>query len=285
MKIKKATKISLVVTGVFVAMGAGGACQAGEGAAVQWGKNARSAVLDANELGKMRAVYPAWKVKQSVWPSVSEISTKSVEVEERLKVSCMGWLRKFMSHEQVPEDLDAHLVAMKNWGLIRKESEQKRLCDVFVARFKKHPYVVHVQESAYNVVMAIAYEQDANRAATDHRNHVVQIAGIFLNKALKPNPNSENFHVSETVQDGHKLSKVVWLIDAVAKTDEKGRACGDPKMSREIGASVVRAETDGKFVRFELVKRVKGKRSSPDPYVERFGPGKRKPGSQEKKGK
>jgi hypothetical protein len=242
-------------------------------------------MLNRDELAKLGRVLPGWKIKQCTWPGGKEISAKRVKVDERLKLSCMGWLRKFMDSEQLPEDFARHLIAMKNWGLIRKESEQKRLCDVFVARFKKDHYVVHIQESPYNVVIAVADERPANAGAPDHKNLVVRIGGIFLNEVLRPNPKSENLHVSQREADGRKMSKVVWLIDPVATTDEKGRTCGNPLKAREIGASVVRAETDGKFVRFDITKRIKGARGHPDPYLERFKPAKSRSGSAEGNGK
>lgn len=248
--------------------------QASEAPAIQWNETAQSHVMNNNELVKLGGAFPSWKIKQTTWPSVTELSSKKVAIDKKLNVSCIGWLGKFMKKKQLPTNLDKHLIAMKDWGLIRKESEQKRLCDVFIARFKKTPYVIHIQESPYNVVIAIADERLAKDARADHKNFVVEMAMLIFNEALKPNPNSEDFHIHEIVREGGKITKISWLLESVATTDKSGKKCIDLVKAWEKGAKRVKAETDGRFVRFEIVKCVKGPRNAPDPYIERFTPSK-----------
>jgi len=111
---------------------------------IKWNEDANSIVLNTRELAKFVEAFPPWKIKQITFPSDEEISSKAVKVDEELKVYCIEWIKKFIKAEQLPIDINKHLVPMKNWGLITKESEQKRLCDVFVVRFKKDYYVIHI---------------------------------------------------------------------------------------------------------------------------------------------
>jgi hypothetical protein len=243
--------------------------QATETPPLQWNGMAESQIMDNNELAKLGSVFPTWKIKQITWPSSSKINSNKVIVDPNLVVSCMGWLTKFMSKEQLPANLDKNLIAMKDFGLITKESEQKRLCDVFIARFKKGPYVIHIQESPCNIVIAMADERLVSDPRIDHKNLVIEMATLILNGTLKPNPDSEDLHVFELVRDNQKISRVSWLIESAA-TLKNGRKVIDDAKSCEIGASHVEAETNGRFVKFDIPKVIKGPRECPDCYVKRF---------------
>lgn len=249
-----------------------------ESSDILWNSSAQSKILNKEELNKLGKAIQPWQIKQMTWPTAEEINAASVNVSNGLKLSCKKWLEKFLKKDYLPTGLDEHLVAMKNWGLIRKESEQKDLCDVFISRFKKGPYIIHVQESPSNVVIAVADERLAQKARTDHKKLVVETACLILKEVFKPDPNSEDFHVSESMQDNHKISKVIWLVKSVKRTDSKGRTSGNPIIAQKIGASVIRSRTDGKVVVFDIVKRIKGKRP-PYPYVKRFSPSLDKPDS------
>jgi len=157
--------------------------EAAEPPGIQWNEAAQSQVLNKNELLKVGPAFPSWNIKQITWPSMAEINAKCVTVDERLKASCMGWLQKFIKKEQLPIGLEKNLVAVKNWGLIRKEAEQKRLCDVFIARFKKASHVIHIQESAYNVVIGFADERIPMNVRADHKDFVIETATLILNES------------------------------------------------------------------------------------------------------
>jgi hypothetical protein len=158
---------------------------------------------------------------------------------------------------------------MKNWGLIRKESEQKRLCDVFIARFKKASHVIHIQESPYNVVIGIAHERMPIDARADHKDLVIETATLILNEALQPDRNSD-LHIFEIVRDGSKINRLVWLTKGVGTTDKDAKKCANLTNASKNGAVHVEAETDGRFVKFDIIKCVEGPKSYLDPYMERF---------------
>jgi hypothetical protein len=238
--------------------------------AIKWNENAVGAVLTKDELGKLGSGCPSWRIKQMIWPSATEIRVASFEVDSKLKSSCMGWLKKFIKSEYLPEDLNKHLVAMKNWGLITKESEQKRLCDVFVVRFKKGSYVVHIQESLCNVVISVSDETLARDAKTDKKESAMGTAVLFLSDKLMPDPNSEDVHVFEFTDKENKITRISWLVKDIIGTRKDGTKYTDLEKAWEIGTTYVEGETDGRFVKFEIWKETKGKRAFPDPYLERF---------------
>ena len=210
------------------------------------------------------------------WQSVSrrlkvDRSVGEVDGIEPGEAAGLDALRKFMKKGLLPTDLDKHLVAMKSWGLIRKESEQKRLCDVFITRFKKAPYVIHIQESPYNVVIAIADERLVQDARADHENLLIETATSILNEELKPNLQPGDFHISEIVREGHKITKITWTLESIiVDRKENGTLRISLVKASEIGTRHVVAETDGRFIKFEIVKYVFGPRAYLDPYIERF---------------
>jgi hypothetical protein len=234
---------------------------------IQWNESAISTVLNKNELTKLGRAFPAWKIKQSTWPSVTELGAKKITVDEKLNVSCIRWQEKFITTEYLPGDVNEHLVAMKNWGLIMKESEQKRLCDVFITRFRKALYTIHIQESPYNVVITVVDDRAAIGTWVDQKDMVFKTGGAILKEELKPDPKSARLFTSEVVRDEHKISKVTWSLESVIRK-YKGQDVVDVAKACEIGTTSVEAETDGRFVRFEIRKEVGGR--GPDPYVERF---------------
>ncbi|MHC4638744.1 MAG: hypothetical protein ACYTBV_14785 [Planctomycetota bacterium] len=244
---------------------------AAEQQVIKWNENAISTVLNKNELTKHGRVFPAWKIKQTTWPSVTELGSKKIIVDEKLNVSCIRWLEKFITKEYLPADMNKHLVAMKNWGLIKKESEQKQLCDVFITRFRKGPYTIHIQESPYNVVITVADDRAAKGTWVDQKDLVFKIGATILKEELKPDPKSERLFTSEIVHDEHKISSVRWILESVIRK-HNGQEVIDVTKACEIGASSIKAETDGRFVRFEIRKEVL--RGSVNPYIERFEPDK-----------
>jgi hypothetical protein len=260
------------------------AVEGAETPAIEWNDAAKSQVLNKNELAKVGAALPAWNIKQITWPSTADINAKSVIVDEEPKTSCMGWLNRFMKKGHLPPDLRAHLIAMKNWGAIRKESEQKRLCDVFIVRFKKGPHVIHVQESPYNVVIGVADGRIPMDSPAEHKGLVMETAALILNETLQPDPNSD-LHLFEIVRDGSQISRVVWLTKSVGTIDKHGKKCANLTNASKNGAIDVQAETNGIFVKFNIIKCVEGPKSYLDPYVQRFDPEKSMPSSPEGNGK
>jgi hypothetical protein len=248
---------------------------------VKWNESAQSQVMNSNELAKLGEVFPNWKIKQVVWPLTAEIESHRVVVDPNTITSCIDWLTKFMAENQLPANLNEKLVAMEEWGVIRKESEQERLCDVFITRFKKDPYVIHIQESPYNVVITVADDRFVASNKTDYEKMIRDTAMLVLKEQLKPDANSD-FHLFELKDT--KLSRAVWLTRGVATTDKDGKKCGNLINASKNGAASVEAETDGRFVRFEIVKCAGAfKRSSFDPYIKRFAPSPDEPEQQPEK--
>ncbi|HUW20717.1 MAG TPA: hypothetical protein VMW16_15575 [Sedimentisphaerales bacterium] len=258
--------LTIINTWPFCALG-----QGEEG--IKWNENALSSILTKDGLRQLdKGAFPYWKVKQMTWPSVAELTSWSVTVDEGLKAECLSWVQKLLSKDQVPADIGQHLVAMEKWGLITRESAQKRLCDVFIVRFRKGSYVIHIQESSYNVILTVADGRLEKEPRDGHRDLVVETALRILNDALKPDPNSADLHVFTVRGEGQKISRVSWQIESVVTTGKDGKKRVDLKKAGEIGTTSVEGETDGRFVKFEIVKCPGAVKSGFDPYVERFKP-------------
>lgn len=251
----------------------------------KWNRDANSTILERQELEKLGKGFPAWKISQATWPSAQELTSNSVTVDEKLKNSCLWWLRKFMTKAYLPPELSKNIVAMKEWGLVEKQADQKRLCDVFITRFTKGRHVIHIQESPSNVVITIAGENSPRNGKGDRKELVVSMATGALNPNLRPKPNSDEFRVHRGTDIAPRMSRMSWYADSVIRTDHEGKKLLSLAKASKIGTKRVTAETDGRFVRFEIVKCIKGPRAAPDPYVERFKPAKPKSGSGDAKGK
>jgi hypothetical protein len=238
---------------------------------VPWNEVAQSQVMNSNELAKFGAAFPSWKIKQVVWPSTAEVESHQVVADPNLITSCVDWLAKFMVKNQLPANLNEKLVAMEEWGVVRKESEQERLCDVFITRFKKAPYVIHIQESSYNVVIAFCSDNPITTPVDNRKNLVVEVANLFLNNNLKPQVGSKNLQIFGVVKEGEPITRFSWIIESVLVT-EGGKKYIDLPKAWKIGTTSVEAETDGRFVKFDIVKEAKGSAAYFDPYERRFSP-------------
>ncbi len=237
---------------------------------IRWNSDARSQTLNGDVLSKLTDVLPSWKAKQMIWPSIKEVNVSSVVADQEVKASCINWLKKFFADEYLPLDIETHLISMKNWGLIREESEQKRLCDVFVVRFTKGTHTVHIQESPYNVVISFADDTGLKKERIDHEQFALDTAKLILKGQMYPDPNSD-IHTFEIVRGGIKISRIVWLTKSVGTTDRNGKKTADLRRAGENGAVGIEAETDGRFVRFEIIKCPGAVKAAYfDPYEERF---------------
>jgi hypothetical protein len=245
--------------------------QAADEQSVQWNESAKSVVLNRDELHKLRDALPTWKIKQMAWPSSEELISAVTAVDGKLKDDCVSWIAKFIDNNQLPKDLRVHLVAMKEWGLIRKQSEQKRLCDVFITRFRKGPYTIHLQESPANVVVVIGHENLLLTDDIDHKSLIFETAYLFLKEELRPEPKSKRLHVYKETHEKNEITRVTWQIESALIEDEKGNTLLDLSKAAKVGTWHVEAETNGKYVRFNIEKETEDP-VSPDPYVERFRP-------------
>jgi hypothetical protein len=236
---------------------------------LRWNEAAQSNVLNRSELAKLGEALPAWQIKQMVWPSSEELRSAGVTVDEKLKEDCVVWLAKFLDAKELPPDTKAHLVAMKRWGFVRQASRQSAVCDVFLARFQKGPYSVHIQESPGNVLMTIGCENLPPDGGPDQQALVFQTAGVFLREELRPNPQSKHLHVYRDDKNGVVTTKVMWQIDSVLVEDEKGNTWRDGGKAAELGTWHVVTDTNGRYVRFDIQKFVNEPRR-PDPCAKRF---------------
>jgi len=258
------------IWGVMLVLLVAVAILAAESPAVHWNEKAQSQILNQSELDKLArndSKFRPQQIRQITWPTAADVASKSVAANDALREGCVGWLRKFMTEEYLPSDLPKNLVAMRDSVSLQKGSEPRRL-DVFMARFRKDPYVIHIYETPGSAVVAVADERLTDKPRTDHRDWVLEVAGLVLNKALKPEPDFNDVHVSESMSEGCKVSRISWLIASCTVREGTRRSTSGVKAA-QVGASDVRAETDGRFIVFTILKEFGGP-TRPDPYTPRF---------------
>jgi hypothetical protein len=263
--------LALVAAGYTLSVDAGSSNEQ----ATKWNEKAASVALDKESLAKLGEPFPAWKIKQATWPSVTELSSASVTIDDEIRASCVGWLKKYLKKEYLPAEIIKHLVPMKNWGVIRKASEQKRLCDVFIVRFTKGPYVIHIQESPFNVVISIVDGRIVKKKPkADHKDLILQTAAAVLHKDIVPDPAKGLYErKTKAARDGGTISGLIWRPPSVVGKDKEGRGFIKTDVAAKIGTFEIYADTDGAFVRFDIVKSAGvGPMLVRDPYVQRFSP-------------
>lgn len=215
---------------------------------------------------------PKWKIKQMVWPSDDEIQKYSVAVEAKVKESCMQWLNKFLYKDWIPSDMQNRLIAMKRWGVFKEESTPQQLCDVFIVCIQQGHDIVRIQESPYNVVITFIDDRYVEQPRSDGKEYMIQAANRILQESLRPNPESDAFHVTENIRKEGISTRIIWTLDAVIKERRPdGVMWISSKLAAKIGTSGVRAETNGTFVRFSITKSTNDARGFFDPYEKRFG--------------
>lgn len=242
---------------------------------INMNEKAISRILRTDRLANLGNVWPVWKTQAMIWPSKDRIDANSVEFEQKTKVECIRWLKKLMKEEFLIKDLDKYLIAMDNWGLFREKSKQERFCDVFICRFTKGSYVVQILESPFNVVISVADETLADKAKEkiDHRDFILQISSSILHSSIVPDPLKDWFQFEpKLAPDGSSVTRVQWAPPSIVIKDKMGTRSIDTKSAAKIGTFHIEAETNGSFVRFDIIKSPEfGPRLTRNPYEQRFG--------------
>jgi hypothetical protein len=266
---------TIIILGLGVFAASMRVAPAGEDQSPRWNEAAASKVLNCSKLAKLGEAWPAWKTHTMTWPSEEEIAKNSVQVDPKVKGTCIKWLTKFVKDDSPARALESHLIAMANWGLFRERAEQKQLCDVFICRFVQGPYVIHIQESPFDVIITVADERLAEhpKPQTAHADFIVALASAFLHKDIVPDRADDWFQPkSRPTADGGAVTRVEWNPPSVISREEKGIRSIDTERAGKIGTSRINAETDGAFVRFDILKSPGGGPAFiRDPYERRFG--------------
>jgi len=264
---KKQLLVYIAFTCVVTAIG----FAANEIPTVLWDGRANSRIIGNEKLAQMEDVLPSWKARQMVWPSASEMESNSVSVGDDVKDKCKEWIARFVAKDFLPEDWEKHLTAMKNWGLIKQRSKQKKLCDVFLLRFKTGRSLVHLQESPYDIVITVTDELSTDEGHSDLKAFVLETAEAILAESMMPDTASA-VKVFELGSSQKRMARVFWFTKGVEHIDETGRQLASLVEAEKNGSLGVAVETDGRFIRFHIVKYAGGPRADLDPYEERFGP-------------
>ena len=237
---------------------------------VTWNDEAESVLFEKNMLATMgNQAMPGWKRMQLIWPSQNDIALHNVRGSSEMLADLTGWLQRLMKADAVPENAAEHAIAMKKWGLYRPEIEQGPL-DVFIMRFERADHTVQILDFNHIMVIAIADENRADKAATDLKEFVLNVAKQTLNIKLLPDP-QKNMHGGEPRKDG-RMVHFVWAPPSIVSYVDNGRKRIDlDAADKQIGTYHVEAETDGRFVRF-VIRKYRGGSGDPAPDVNRFDP-------------
>jgi len=223
---------------------------------IPWNDDAQAEVLTPSGLARLRRRFPAWKVQQITWPSEDEIRSHAGVASQYDTDSCVEWLAMFLNDDYLPAALKEHLVPMRQWGLVHGDQADQggRLCDVFIVRFEKTRYVIHIQDSPSNVVIAVEDKTRREKPAPDHEAFVIRTAKASLREPLLPG-------YPAPIVRGRAITTVSWNPPSVVTSVGPGyRRTISSLRTREVGTALVIADTDGRFVRFQMTKDFGGPR-------------------------
>ncbi len=238
---------------------------------VAWNDRAASSVLSRNALNELTPVVPEWKARHMLWPADLDLQARQCKATEEQRSDCIRWIAKYVNAVQIPPELDTHLVALGGWAALSEHSSAKDMkADVFLTRFRKGPHVIQIQESPSNVIITIADERLAAQGRADHVPFVTETAALLLKEPLRPNVSSPKFHAADLGEGTHgtKITRVSWIIESVLTPGSDGKEVVSQDKAVEVGTTSVEAETDGRYVRFELRKETFA--PGIDPFVPRF---------------
>lgn len=238
--------------------------------AIVWNELAASRILKPEYVRKLGSGYEAWKWRQITWPAEEDVQAKRVEVSEPVKDECLRWLKRFVKPEKLPSEIADSLLPLRRWGVVGPSDPASGACDVFVVRYYDGRYVVHMQESPYNVVLAISDEATTDKPRLDREAFVLEVAAGFLMAALQPD-GPDAVRVFQIPDRKEGLTRVIWATQHVETSSPEGQRAATLDQAQKNGAIRVRAETDGRFVRFDIVKCLPGPHADADPYEKRFG--------------
>jgi len=125
-------------------------------------------------------------------------------------------------------------------------------------------------------VIAVADENRADKAATDLKEFVLNVAKQTLNIKLFPDPQKDQKNMFEygamVTNDDGRMVHFVWAPPSIVSYVDNGRKRIDlDAAGKQIGTYHVEAETDGRFVRF-VIRKYLGGSGDPAPDVNRFDP-------------
>ena len=225
------------------------------------------------------ATLPEWMSKQIQWPAEEDMLKHRCDAPEYRRSDCVGWLRRLFADDILPKDIDAHLVAMRAWGVIGDRdysAERNELCDVFLLRIDKLDVgQIYVQESAWDVVVAVRFRDGA--PAKDPKQYIFDTANRILAKRIRPGQDEQYHFVANPFPDSPNITRVRWIApeavggDWLMKDGKRIAVPTDHAKAAEIGTSGVAGYTNGRVVRFYIQKVLSGG-PGVDPHAPRFAP-------------
>lgn len=257
--------VAVLIAGAAAAM-AGSAVGPVEkaGGAVAWNQEASSAALTPEALSEG---VPAWQKAQMLWPSADDIKRHGVPATEKDRAEALAWIKKYIRPEYLPSNVADNMVAMKQWGVALDTEKETRRADVFLVRYVCQGLVIQMQESNSNVVLTVAASGPAGTAA-DPKQFVLDTGTKILKDGLMFGPSDKVFTRADK-GTASTITRLSWSPPATVVTDENGSRGVSSLKGGELGTSSISANTNGRFIRFDILKNDGGP-SMINPFVKRF---------------
>lgn len=231
--------------------------------AVRWNGEASLAGLMPDALSK---ILPAWKTSQMVWPTDKEIEACRAQANDNVKAEAVNWIGKFIKAEYLPDGLSDHLVAMKQWGVAIEIEEEKRRSDVFIVRYVYKDMLLHIQESPANVVITVSGVPAPVAQAADQRQFVLETGTKLFKEGLMFDPSVRDV-LPRTSETG--ITQMSWYPPSTISRGKDGRSSYSVLKGGQLGVMSIGVDTDGRFIRFSLLK-ADGGPSQLNPFRKRF---------------
>ena len=237
---------------------------------VSWNAQVSAGVLSTDSLLEVAESLPAWKARQMTWPGPQEIETYSVEPGYQKRAECVKWLRKFLKPECIPDGIHDHLVAMKQWGQVWEKKDPSKASDAFIVRYRLRGLVFQIFETPFNVVVTAGGAQ-VEEPVADHKQFILDAMRTVLREGLYTEGNTRAFTVMKGASPQSPVTSVCWTPDYCITNYGPGSVWSVSGVKvAEIGARSIDADSDGRFVRFDIRKDEDGAGTFRDPYKPRF---------------
>ena len=204
-----------------------------------WKVSQKSLFFNQERQTALMQELPDWDIQTMIWPPKSELETCLAVATEVQKHECLVWLKRFIKKELVPADINEHLLPLKEWAKLDKNWKKNGKEDVFMTKYQIGDYLIHIVDAGWRTIVTVTKTDTTPSMPKEaHVDFVSKIIALFCRKQ------------PTKIELAAKQGSIV----------TEGGILGLP-------ATFI---TDGKFVRFEMTKLLKGPRAFPPLY--RFSP-------------
>ena len=178
-----------------------------------------------------------WDIQPMLWPTEEEIGNCRGTATESQKKECVKGIKEYIKDEWVPDELASYLLPLKKWAKPSISWKDERKADVFLCRYCAGNYLIQIMDG--NWAMIVTVKEITNIPPLKKDDHKDFVSKIF---------------------------RAFWKGDLLKMRLAEHQAENITRGGINFGERWVTFVTDGKFVKFEIKKRLPGPRAFPDPY-------------------